>query len=211
MRRVALIVLMSIAVAAAADKDKARFAPGPASSYPGHQTMEKITIAAIPYLTEEQAHSAFDKANPNKYGVLPVLVVIENGTGKALRLDLQAQYIDVDNRHIDATPMDDVLYIGGSESPPRMPGTNPLPFPRRAKERSTQHCGNCRPRLLRADAARGRSVNGFFYFQTDYHPGSRSTSRASRTRPPARTISTSTCRSTRNRGDRDRADLRRSA
>ena len=67
MRRVALIVLLSIAVAAAADKDK-RFAPKAAKTYPGHQTFNKITIAAVPYTSEDQAKSAFDKARPYKYG-----------------------------------------------------------------------------------------------------------------------------------------------
>ena len=43
----------------AADKDKGRFAPESASSYAGHQTQEGITIAAVPYVTEEQAKSAF--------------------------------------------------------------------------------------------------------------------------------------------------------
>ena len=43
MRPVALIVLLSIAAAGGDDKDKTRFSPGPASSYPGHQTIDKIT------------------------------------------------------------------------------------------------------------------------------------------------------------------------
>src|SRR5579863_5248729 len=103
MKRVVLIVLLSIAAAEAGDKDKSRFAPGPASSYPGHQTLDKITIAAVPFTTEDQARTAFDKVNPYKYGVLPVLVVLENGTGKALRLDLVAELVDPNGRHIDAT------------------------------------------------------------------------------------------------------------
>jgi len=168
------MVLLSIAVGVAAD-NKARFAPGPAASYPNHQTLDKITIAAIPYITEDQLHSAFDKTNPQKYGVLPVLLVIDNGTGKALRLDLEAQYIDVDNRKIDATPLDDVLYVGGSGKAPRMPGTspNPLPFPHRAK-----HGPLNTPEISgHAFAAKmlpiGDSASGFIYFQTDFHPGSR--------------------------------------
>src|SRR5580692_10538438 len=103
MRRVAVfsgvwIVLLSIAAWAGDDKDKDRFAPGAASSYKGSQTNEKITMAAVPFITEEQMHMAFGKANPNKYGVTPVLVIIENGTGKALRLDLQADYIGPDGK-----------------------------------------------------------------------------------------------------------------
>src|SRR6202030_627843 len=111
MRRVALIVLLSITAAAAADKDKARFAPGPASSYRGHQTMDKITIAAVPYMTDEQTRAAFDKVNPNKYGVLPVLVILENGTGKALRLDLTAEFVTADNKHVSALSVDEVQHL----------------------------------------------------------------------------------------------------
>ena len=59
MGRVALIVLLSITAAAAADKDKGRFAPGPASSYRGHQTMDKITIAAVPFVSDEQTRAAY--------------------------------------------------------------------------------------------------------------------------------------------------------
>ena len=101
MRRVTVIVLLSIATVAAADKDKARFTPGPASSYPTHQTLDKITIAAVPYLTDAETATAFGKLNPNKYGVLPVLVILENETGKALRLGLwRVQWCPV-GRHFD--------------------------------------------------------------------------------------------------------------
>src|SRR5579862_8744397 len=103
MRRVALI-LLSIAVAVAADKEKPRFVPGPASSYKGHQTLDKITIAAVPFVVpsvdDEQMKSAFGKVDPNRYGVLPVLVVMENGTGKALRLNLKAEYVTADGHHV---------------------------------------------------------------------------------------------------------------
>src|SRR6266849_4264745 len=134
MRLVAPIVLLSIAVAAAADKDKARFSPGPASSYAGHQTMEKITIAAVPFITEEQAHAAFGKVNPYKYGVLAVLVVLENGTGKALRLDLEAEFVQPDGRHVDATPAGDITRVNGVTKPPKIPGQSPLPLPHREKK-----------------------------------------------------------------------------
>src|SRR5579862_4118864 len=98
MRRVTVIVLLSIAVATAADKEKPRFAPGPASSYAAHQTLDKITIAAVPFLTDAETATAFGKVNPNKHGILPVLVILENGTGKALRLDLTAEFVTADNK-----------------------------------------------------------------------------------------------------------------
>src|SRR5579871_3688174 len=107
MKRLALI-LLSITAALAGDKDQARFAVNAPSSYANHQTQEKITVAAVPYTTSEQAATAFGKVNPYAHGILPVLVVIENGTGKAIRLDLRAEWDDPANRHIDAMPPGDV-------------------------------------------------------------------------------------------------------
>src|SRR6516162_10501520 len=110
--RLILIVLLSI-TAMAADKEKAPFTSAEASSYPGHQTLDKITIAAVPFTTEEQAASAFGKANPYKYGILPVLVILQNDTGKALKLDLKAEFEDASNRHVDAmAPADATLWDG---------------------------------------------------------------------------------------------------
>ncbi len=175
MRRVALIVLLSIAAASADDKDKARFTPGPASSYANHQTMDKITIAAIPYVTEEEAKTAFGKVNPYQHGVLPVLVVMENGTGKALRLDLEAEFVDPGGKHVEATPASDVVYIDSTVKRPKLPGTSPYPnpFPRKPKGgplNTWEIEGRAfAPKMLPP----GESAFGFFYFQTQNIPGSK--------------------------------------
>src|ERR1700724_225161 len=124
MRRVTVIVLLSIATVAAADKDKARFTPGPASSYPTHQTLDKITIAAVPYLTDAETATAFGKLNPNKYGVLPVLVILENETGKALCLNLRAEFVTADGKYVNAIPPEDVQRLGAVTKPPRIGGSN---------------------------------------------------------------------------------------
>src|SRR4051794_18156419 len=130
MRRVApfvlgMFVLLSIAARAGDDKDKARFSPGEADSYPNHQTLDKITLAAIPYVTEDQARQAFGKVNPTQHGVTPVLLILKNETGKALRLDLHAEIIDPGNRHLEATPPGDVVYLDTNVKQPKMPGTTP--------------------------------------------------------------------------------------
>jgi hypothetical protein len=166
------IVLLSIAAQAGDDKDKDRFAPGAASSYKGSQTTEKIAIAAVPFTTEEQMHTAFGKVNPNRYGVLPVLVILENGTGKALRLALQADIVGSDGKHLDATPASDVTFIGGSGKAPPIPGANPLPFPRKAKK-GPLNTWEIEGRAFTAKLLPlGEKVFGFFYFQTDFKPGS---------------------------------------
>ena len=175
MKRVALIVLLSIAAQAGDDKDKARFSAGAASSYPNHQTMDKITLAAIPYVTEDQARQAFGKVNPAQHGVTPVLVILQNGTGKALRLDLQAELIEPGGNHLEATPAADVVYLDTNVKRPRMPGTTPYPnpFPKRQKKgplNTWEIEGRAfAPKLVPADD----SANGFFYFQTQLIPGSK--------------------------------------
>ena len=106
MRRVA-IVLLSIAALRAVDKDNGKFRPGPASSYKGHQTNENITIAAVPYITSDQASSAFGKVNPYQRGILPILVLIQNDTGKAMRLNLQAELVDLVRGEVRLHPLVD--------------------------------------------------------------------------------------------------------
>src|ERR1700757_2928556 len=125
MKRVAVIVLLSITAVTAADKDKPRFAPGPAASYASHQTLDKITIAAVPYLTDAETATAFGKLNPNKYGVLPVLLILENETGKTLRLDLRAEFVTADGKHVNAIPPDDVQRLGAATRAPRIGGSSP--------------------------------------------------------------------------------------
>lgn len=174
MKRVALIVLLSIPAAMAVDKDKGRFVPGPASSYSGHQTQEGITIAAVPYITEEQAKSAFGKVNPYEHGILPVLVIMENHSGKALRLDLKVQFVDPDNRHLDAFPAEDLIYYQGVKKPPRIGPTTSLPIPLpRSKKKGPLNTPEIVNRALSVKLIpNGETAYGFFYFEAQYRSGS---------------------------------------
>jgi len=185
MRRVAIVLLSIAAVAAfdnllapnllAVDKDNGKFKPGPASSYKGHQTQEKITIAAVPYMTAEQASSAFGKVNPYSRGILPILVIIQNDTGKALRLNLQAEFVDLSNRHIEAMPAGDVVLFGGIKKAPGIPGTspNPLPFPRGPKK-GPLNTWEIEGRAFNAKLIpAGESAQGFVYFETSFKEGSK--------------------------------------
>ena len=164
MKRVALIVLLSIPAAMAVDKDKGHFVPGPASSYAGHQTQEGITIAAVPYVSEEQAKSAFAKVNPYEHGILPVLVIIENGTGKALRMDLKVQLVDPDNHHLDAIPPEDVIYYPGIKkvAPHRTDDLAPDSPAAQAEERTAEHARDREPGAFReAGPGRGNRIRVF--------------------------------------------------
>lgn len=164
MRR-ALIVLLSITAALAVDK-KPLFAPGPADTYPGHKTQDKITIAAKPYNTNELAATVFGKVKPHERGITPVLVVITNNTGKALALDLKAEFVADDGRHYDAMPAEDVVRFQGVQKVPGgRPPTAPIPIPR-SKKKGPLNTPEIEGRAFSMRMVPpGESVNGFFYFQ----------------------------------------------
>jgi hypothetical protein len=162
-----IALFATLAFASAADRD-VRFAPGRAASYPTKQTNDKITVAAVPYVTEEQVKSAFGKLDPNKYGVLPVLVVIQNDSGQALKMDeIKVEYILPDRSKVEATPPKDVPYLSGLRKPSIQNSPLPTGSPRVSRKKNPLADAQIE---VRAFAARmlppGEQASGFFYFQT---------------------------------------------
>src|ERR1700733_8055222 len=125
---ISLMLFMAVATLAAdTNKDAAKFSPAPASSYPAKQTNDHVTVAAVAYDTEELAHTAFGKLNPNQYGVLPVLVIIQNDTDQALKLEpLDAESPMGANRQGEATPATEIQTLGGTDRP-NVPVAAPIP------------------------------------------------------------------------------------
>src|ERR1035438_326982 len=88
-----LALLMSIAAAFAADKETPFRAPA-VTSMEHRQTNAPLTIGAEPYVEGDKVKVAFGKLVPYHYGVLPVLVVIQNNGHQSIRLDkLKAEYV----------------------------------------------------------------------------------------------------------------------
>ena len=171
--RALLISLMAVATLAADNnKDAAKFSPGPAASYMDKQTNDHVTVAAVAYDTEELAHTAFGKLNPNQYGVLPVLVIIQNDTDQALKLDhLDVEYTGIDGRRVEATPAGEVQTLGGTERP-NVPVARPIPIHR--KHKNPLDVWEIDGRSFAAKLLPPHeSANGFFYFQTAHRPGSK--------------------------------------
>ncbi|MCS7025925.1 MAG: hypothetical protein NZV14_14070 [Bryobacteraceae bacterium] len=168
-RSFCLILLLSIAVQGA-DKDK-RFRVNPASSYPNKQTVSGLTIAVIPYTTAEQARSAFGKVNPYEHGVLPLLLVMQNETGKALRLGGMTIYlVGPDRSKIEPVPPAEVQYLEGPQRPSLGGSPLPNPFPRkkRSKLAAPEIEGlGFHAKMLPA----GESAHGFVYFQSGLRKG----------------------------------------
>jgi len=139
------------------------FRAGRASDY-AHQSSDQVTIGAKPFDNEELTTSAFGKkADLLKYGVLPVLVVVENKRDKALDLrNLEVSLVASDGRHVTAVSPEDVPFLATSGKHPT-PQVVPIPLPKKKNPLDT-------PSLIeRAFSAKilppGDSASGFFYFE----------------------------------------------
>ncbi len=155
--------------------DNEVFKPGPASSYPNCQTVSRLTIAAHTLRRREEMRAAFGKLDLKRYGILPVLVVMQNDSDQALRLEeMRVEYVRPDRRRLEAIPAEEVKYLDA----PKRPDMTPKPYPR-----SIPGLGR-KPRQSplaaweiegRAFAARmlppGDRAHGIFYFNTADHRG----------------------------------------
>lgn len=161
-----LLLAVSISAAWGADNEKSKFEVKPASAYPHHQTSEKVTIAAEPMETDEQTHEAFGKVNPYRYGVLPVLLVIQNDGPDAIKVDrIKLIYSLPDGTRIEATPAQDVRFIHGTQAPNRLPGpAGGITIKRTPKNPLAEWEVEGRAFAAKMVPA-GQSASGFVYFQ----------------------------------------------
>jgi hypothetical protein len=165
-----LALLLSIAAAFAADKAPPPFKPGPAASFANHQTNDKVTMGAEAYMMGEKVKSAFGKLDPYQYGVLPVLVVIQNDSGVSIKLDkIHAEYVGPNHDRVDATPAHDVRYAQPPERPRAVTGPG---APIVLKKKNPLDAWEIEGRAFAAQMlAAGQSASGFFYFQTGLQRG----------------------------------------
>lgn len=164
-----LALFMSIAAAFAADKEGAPFRPPPAASFAHKQTNGRLTVAADLYISGEKLKPAFGKLVPYRYGVLPVLVAMQNDSDSTIRLDkLRVEYVGRNGDRALATPAKDVRYAIA----PRRPTVAPEPIHLPSKKNPL----NVWEIEGRAFAAQmlpaGQPAYGFFYFETDWEAGS---------------------------------------
>jgi len=168
------IALLSIAVAGAAEKDKPPFKPGPVETYELRQTIEKVTVAVQPFRGDAETGTAFGKLNPNQYGLLPVLIVIRNDSGKSLALaKMKVEFVTPDREHIEATPAADVKYMRGAARPNPVSGP-PIPgMPTRlSKKKNPLEAWEIEGRAFSARMLPpGETASGFVYFRTFFRSG----------------------------------------
>ncbi|MCC6585929.1 MAG: hypothetical protein IT168_04350 [Bryobacterales bacterium] len=174
-RRTAALALLSSPLAALAQKkdDKPGFRPAKASTFENAQKGSGLVLAAAVYTSDAEASQAFGKLNPYEYGVLPVLFLIENNGKQTIRLEgIQVQYISADRQKIDNIPPNEVRFLRAPKRP-KMPGTDPLPIPRR-KPKNPLEAFEIEARAFTAKMLpAGESAHGFFYFQAIHKPGAK--------------------------------------
>jgi len=162
---------MSIAAAFAADK-QTPFKAAPAASYASHQTNEKVTIGVDPYVMGEKVKTAFGKVDPYQYGVLPVLVVIENDSDVSIKLDdLQAEYVGPNGDRVQMTAAKDVRYAVGPNRP-KVLGGPAGQMPKILGKKNPLDAWEIEGRALAAQILPpGQSASGFLYFETGLQRG----------------------------------------
>jgi hypothetical protein len=164
-----LALFMSIAAAFAADKEQAQFRPAPAASFTHKQTNDRLTVGAELYISGDKLKAAFGKLVPYQYGVLPVLVAMQNDSDSTIRLDrLRVEYVGPNGDRVLATPAQDVRYAVGPRRPSIAP--QPIHLPSRKNPLNAWEVEG------RAFAAQmlpaGQPAYGFFYFETGWQAGS---------------------------------------
>jgi hypothetical protein len=153
-------------IATASDKD---FRAGAASDY-AHQSADHVTVGAKAFNTEDLTAEVFGKkADLLRYGVLPVLVVIENKRGQALDLrDLEVNLVAADGRHATSVNPEDIPFLA-KHGRRRPPVQTPIPLPKKGNPLSSPEI------VTRAFSAKmlppGDSANGFFYFEAKSETG----------------------------------------
>ena len=161
----------SIALAAALllsgrSDDNKEFRPLAASEY-AHQTVENVTVGAKGYDTEDLTTEAFGKKTDLlKYGVFPVLVVVENKRAESLDLrQLEVSLVGADGRHVTAVSPDELPFLAknGKRRPSGPAVALPVPLPKKKNPLAGDAI------VARAFVAKmlppGDSASGFFYFE----------------------------------------------
>ncbi len=149
--------------------EKDQFTP-PTVEQMEKQTISEVTIAAQAFDTEALCKPPFGKANPNKYGVLPVWVVVKNNSKKSVKLDgAMFQYHDLNRNKIEATPANEVRFANSPKRPRMSPSPLPFPLP---KGKNPLEAFEIEGRSFTAKMLPpGESAQGFVYFQTDHRGG----------------------------------------
>lgn len=163
-----LIALPLLWAAAPAAADEG-FQVKPAHEYTARQEQAGVTVAVKPYRGEEEQKEAFGKAQPYKYGFLPVLLVIANNSDHPLGLqNLKVRFIDSRGEGLEPIPAEDLTYFNPKGHQPKdRPPYIPIPLGGPKVKKGPLAKPEITQRAFQAPVVAPKSTaSGFFY----YHP-----------------------------------------
>ncbi len=166
------IAFMTALLLAAPMSDDKPFQAGKAADY-SHQLSEQVLVGAKAFDNADLVADAFGKKiDLLKYGVLPVLVVVENKRDKSIDLkDMEVTLVASDGRHVSPISADELPMLAkDGHRRPKQPGEGiPLPLPQKKNPLQGQEL------FARAFLAKmlppGDSTSGFFYFEAQSEVG----------------------------------------
>ncbi|HEY3457219.1 MAG TPA: hypothetical protein VGK64_21755 [Bryobacteraceae bacterium] len=138
-----------------------------ASEY-AHQTVQQVTVGAKAFDSPELTAQAFGKKTDFlKFGVLPVLVVIENKRTDSLDLrQLEISLVASDGRHVAAVSPDELPFLAkNGKRRPSGPGIGGLPVPMPKKKNPLADDSIVARAFVAKMLPPGDSASGFFYFE----------------------------------------------
>jgi hypothetical protein len=153
---------MAGGAAMAADKE-VPFRPGKATDYPSVQVTGKLRIAAVKYESDAETKPVFAKTNPNEYGILPILLMMENQGTETIMVDrMYVSYQTPDRMQIEPMDAREILSVRPPKNPNGVSFPSPIPLPRKKNPLTKVEFET------RAWAAKtilpGETAHGFLYF-----------------------------------------------
>lgn len=162
----AIIALLSITSGFAAGAEK-KFRAGAPEQY-AHQEGEQVVVGAKAFQSSEETKPVFGKkVDLNRYGILPVLLVIKNNRPKALDLNgIEVKLVPKEGQSVIPVEPGDVAAIAKPVKPPNV-NASPIPHIHKAMD----SLAIIEKAFVAKIVPPGQQVSGFFYFQAHPEPG----------------------------------------
>jgi hypothetical protein len=165
--------MLPLLLAAALVAANEGFSVKPAQEYAARQEQAGVTVAVRPYRGEQEQKDAFGKAEPYKYGFLPVLVVISNQSDHPLGLDqLKVRFTDDRGEGLEPMSGEDLAFFNPKGHKPKdRPSYIPIPLGRPKAKKGPLAKPEITQREFQAPVvAPGTTASGFFYYNTGIRP-----------------------------------------
>ncbi|MBI4481652.1 MAG: hypothetical protein HY652_02055 [Acidobacteria bacterium] len=136
-------------------------------AYPSHQVNDRVAVAADPYLTDERSRLAFDVKHMNSRGLLPINVIIDNQTERAVLVNgLRAEILEKRGARHESVSLRDVMTRVFGKDGEMVPVPGPFPGGSRSSRVSREASEDFRSKFLGEKiVAPGARVFGFLFFR----------------------------------------------